>query len=149
MAGLHVNDGQARQYMRHRKDGLAVKTAAAKAGFSRATEYRLEADRRLPSEKRKPRGSRRADPLGGRFERVEVPLSAAIENCTLLAVENCTLLGDPNAGSGATGVGSPRSVWPGGLRPRRVVTGRTQARGLGRPCRRRRGPEFLRRAAPA
>ena len=74
MAGLHVNDGQARQYMRHRKDGLAVETAAAKAGFSRATGYRLEADRRLPSEKRKPRGSRRPDPLGGLFERVAAPL---------------------------------------------------------------------------
>ena len=74
MAGLHVNDGQARQYMRHRKDGLAVETAAAKAGFSRATGYRLEADRRLPSEKRKPRGSRRPDPLGGLFERVAPPL---------------------------------------------------------------------------
>ncbi len=73
MADLHVNDGQARQYMRHRKDGLAVETAA-KAGFSRATGYRLEADRRLPSEKRKPRGSRRPDPLGGLFERVAAPL---------------------------------------------------------------------------
>ena len=60
--------------MRHRKDGLAVETAAAKAGFSRATGYRLEVDPRLPSEKWKPRGSRRPDPLGGRFERVAVPL---------------------------------------------------------------------------
>ena len=74
MAGRHVNDGQARQYMRHRKDGLAVETAAAKAGFSRATGYRLEGDSRLPSEKRKRRGSRRPDPLGGLFERVAAPL---------------------------------------------------------------------------
>ena len=43
----------------------------------------------------------------------------------------------------------PKSAWPGGLQPRRVVTGRTQARGLGRSCRRRRGPEFLQRAGPA
>ena len=35
MAGRHVNDGQASQYMTHRKEGLAVETAAAKAGFSR------------------------------------------------------------------------------------------------------------------
>ena len=55
--------------MRHRKEGLAVETAAAKAGFSRATGYRLEGDARLLSEKRKPRGSRRPDPLGGLFER--------------------------------------------------------------------------------
>ena len=33
----------------------------------------------------------------------------------------------------------PKNVWPGGLQPRRVVTGRTQACGLGRSCRRRRG----------
>ena len=46
-----MNDGQARQYMRHRKDGLAVETAAAKARFGSATGNRLEADARLPSEK--------------------------------------------------------------------------------------------------
>ena len=51
-----------------------VETAAAKAGFSRATGYRLEGDPRLPSEKRKQRGSRRPDPLGGLFERVAAPL---------------------------------------------------------------------------
>ena len=74
MAGRHVNDGQARQYMEHRKQGFAVGTAAAKAGFSRATGYRLEAGGGLPSEKRKPRASRRPDPLGGLFEQVVVPL---------------------------------------------------------------------------
>ena len=55
MAGRHVNDGQARQYMRHRRNGHAVETAT-QAGFSRATGYRLEADPRLPSAKRKRRG---------------------------------------------------------------------------------------------
>ncbi len=43
MAGRHVNDGQARQYMRYRKDdGLAVETAAAKAGLAgrRGTGWR-------------------------------------------------------------------------------------------------------------
>ena len=70
MACGRVNDGQARQYMmRHRQDGLAVETAA-KAGFSRAPGHRLETDPRLPSEKRKPRGGRRPDPPGGRFERM-------------------------------------------------------------------------------
>ena len=39
--------------------------AAAKAGFSSATAYRIEADPRLPSQKQKPRGRRRPDPLAG------------------------------------------------------------------------------------
>ena len=45
-----------------------------KVGFTRATGHKAGGDQRLPSEKRKPRGSRRPDPLGGRFERVAVPL---------------------------------------------------------------------------
>jgi hypothetical protein len=39
--------------------------AAARAGFSTATAYRIEADPRLPSQKRKPRERRRPDPLAG------------------------------------------------------------------------------------
>ena len=39
--------------------------AAAKAGFSRATGYRIEADPRLASQKKGPRGRRRPDPLAG------------------------------------------------------------------------------------
>ena len=37
--------------------------AAAKAGFSTATAYRIGQDLRLPSQKRAPRGRRRRDPL--------------------------------------------------------------------------------------
>ena len=37
--------------------------AAAKAGFSAATAYRIEQDPRLPSQKKAPRGRRRRDPL--------------------------------------------------------------------------------------
>ena len=37
--------------------------AGAKAGFSTATAYRIEADPHLPSQTRKPRGRRRPDPL--------------------------------------------------------------------------------------
>ncbi len=44
--------------------------AAAKAGFSAATAYRIEQDRRLPSQKKEPRGRRRRDPLAdGRAHR--------------------------------------------------------------------------------
>src|SRR3974377_1048005 len=39
--------------------------AAAKAGFSPAPAYRIEADPRLPSQKKRPRGRRRPDPLAG------------------------------------------------------------------------------------
>ena len=38
--------------------------AAAKAGFSTATAYRIEEDPRLPSQKKAPRERRRRDPLG-------------------------------------------------------------------------------------
>ena len=37
--------------------------AGAKAGFSTATAYRIEADPQLPSQTRKLRGRRRPDPL--------------------------------------------------------------------------------------
>ena len=40
-----------------------VPIAAAKAGFSTATAYRIEKDPRLPSQKKAPRGRRRPDPL--------------------------------------------------------------------------------------
>ena len=52
----------------------ALQAAAAKAGFSTATAYRIEADPRLPSTKTKPRGRRRPDPLAGIFEEEIVPL---------------------------------------------------------------------------
>ena len=42
---------------------LSVEAATAKAGFSTASGYRIEADPRLPSAKTEPRGRRRPDPL--------------------------------------------------------------------------------------
>ena len=48
--------------------------AAAKASISTATAYRLETDPRLPSQKKIPRGRRRADPLAGIFDEEIVPL---------------------------------------------------------------------------
>ena len=64
MPGRQITDLQMELYMTHRrKDRPAL--AGAKAGFSTGTAYRIEADPRLPSEKRKPRGRRRPDPLGG------------------------------------------------------------------------------------
>jgi hypothetical protein len=48
--------------------------AAAKAGFSTATPYRIEQDPRLPSQKKAPRGRRRHDPLAAVWESEVVPL---------------------------------------------------------------------------
>lgn len=55
-----------------RKDGPAV--AAARAGFSTATAYRLEQHQRLPSQKKEPRERRRPDPLAAIFDSEIVPL---------------------------------------------------------------------------
>jgi hypothetical protein len=48
--------------------------AAAKAGFSTATAYRIEQDPRLPSQKKMPRGRRRQDPLAAVWDSEVVPL---------------------------------------------------------------------------
>ena len=45
-----------------------VSVAAAKAGISQATGYRLQADPTLPSQKKTPRSRRRPDPLADIFE---------------------------------------------------------------------------------
>ena len=51
--------------------------AAAKAGFSRATAYRIESDPRLPSLKKPPRESRRPDPLASVWQSEIVPMLEA------------------------------------------------------------------------
>jgi transposase InsO family protein len=48
--------------------------AAAKAGFSTATAYRIEQDPRLPSQKKAPRDRRRRDPLIAVWDSEVVPL---------------------------------------------------------------------------
>jgi transposase InsO family protein len=48
--------------------------AAAKAGFSAATAYRIEQDPRLPSRKKAPRGRRRRDPLAAVWDSEVAPL---------------------------------------------------------------------------
>ncbi len=58
--------------MTHKKTET-IEVAAAKAGFSRATGYRLAADP-LPPREKKPRGRRRPDPLADIFDTVVVPI---------------------------------------------------------------------------
>lgn len=52
----------------------SVPVAAAKAGLSHATGYRLQSDPTPPSQKKRPRGRRRADPLADVFDTEVVPL---------------------------------------------------------------------------
>jgi transposase InsO family protein len=56
------------------RQNSAPAAAAAKAGFSRATAYRIEADRRLPSQKKPARGRRRPDPLADVWDSDIVPM---------------------------------------------------------------------------
>jgi len=56
------------------RQNSAPAAAAAKAGFSRATAYRIEADPRLPSQKTPTRGRRRPDPLAAVWDSGIVPM---------------------------------------------------------------------------
>jgi len=71
--------------MKHRQsDPLPL--AAAKAGISRATAYRLPKDGRLPSQKAEPRGRRRPDPLAEIFDAEIVPLLQAPPGLRAVAI---------------------------------------------------------------
>ncbi len=72
-----------------------VETAAAKAGFSTSTGYRINKDSRLPSQKTQRRGRRRPDPLADVFESVVVPLLKASEAIRPVAVYRELLRRDP------------------------------------------------------
>ena len=58
----------------HLRQQHAPQVAAAKAGFSTATAYRIEDDPRLPSTRGRHGGRRRPDPLSGIFDEEIVPL---------------------------------------------------------------------------
>ena len=85
MPGRQITDHQMELYMTHRKKDRPA-LAGAKAGFSTATAYRIEADAGRPSEKRKGRGRRRPDPLAGIFEEEIVPLLEASPGLRAVAV---------------------------------------------------------------
>ncbi len=85
MPGRHITDQQMRLFMTHRKTN-SVTVASAKAGFSTATGYRVQADPRLPSQTKKERSGRRPDPLDGIFESDVVPLLEASPSIRPVAV---------------------------------------------------------------
>src|SRR3954470_21804531 len=77
LPGRHITDCQTRLYMSFRQADTPT-IAAAKAGFSTATAYRLEQDLRLPSQKRSPRRRRRQDPLAAVWDSEVVPLLKSV-----------------------------------------------------------------------
>ena len=85
MPGQHVTDCQTRLYMKSRQTS-APAIAAAKAGFSRATSYRIEADPRLPSQKEAPRGRRRPDPLADLWDAKVLPILKAAPGIRAIGV---------------------------------------------------------------
>lgn len=85
MSGRHVTDHQMRLFMKFRhNDGVAV--AAARAGFSTATGYRLALEPELPSQKVEPRGRRRPDPLADIFDAEIVPMLKASPGLRAVAI---------------------------------------------------------------
>ncbi len=99
MPGRHVTDHQMRLYMKLKKTNTTA-TAAARASISIATAYRIENDPRLPSQKKIPRGRRRADPLGRIFETEVVPLLKATPGIRPVAIFEEMMRRHPDLGNG-------------------------------------------------
>ena len=74
--------------------------AAAKAGFSTATAYRIEADPWLPSQKKKLRGRRRPDPLAGVWDNEIVPMLEAAPGIRAVAIFQEICRRDPGIAPG-------------------------------------------------
>ena len=74
--------------------------AAAKAGFSTATAYRIEADPWLPSQKKKPRGRRRPDPLAGVWDSEIVPMLETAPGIRAVAIFEEICRRDPGIAPG-------------------------------------------------
>ena len=85
--------------MTHRQTHT-VSVAAAKAGISQATGYRLQADPTLPSQEKTPRSRRRPDPLADIFETEVVPLLRSSPGIRAVAVYEELLRRHPELSSG-------------------------------------------------
>src|SRR5262249_58545264 len=75
-----------------------VSVAAARAGFSPASGYRIEHDPRLPSQKKLPRGRRRPDPLADVWDAEIVPMLEAHPGIRAIAVLGELLRRHPEIG---------------------------------------------------
>ena len=74
--------------------------AAAMAGFSRATGYRIEADPRLPSQRQSPRERRRPDPLAHLWDGEIVPMLVAAPGLRAVGVFEEMIRRHPELGEG-------------------------------------------------
>lgn len=78
----------------------SVPVAAAKAGFSQATAYRINEDPRLPSQRQPVRGRRRPDPLADIFDSEVVPLLKAAPGLRVVAIYDEMRLRHPDLDPG-------------------------------------------------
>ena len=85
--------------MKHRSTA-PIPIAAARAGFSAATGYRIEQDPRPPSHRRGPRERRRPDPLAEVFDVEVVPMLEASPGLRPIAVFEELLRRHPELGAG-------------------------------------------------
>lgn len=99
MPGRHVTDHQMRLFMKHRMTD-PTPVAAARAGFSTATGYRVAQDPRPLSEKRAPRERRRPDPLADVFDADVVPMLKSSPGLRPVAVLEELLRRRPDLGPG-------------------------------------------------
>ena len=99
LPGRHITDCQMRLYMSFRHTEPPV-IAAAKAGFSTATAYRIEEDHRLPSQKKAPRERRRRDPLGAVWYGEVVPLLKSTPGLRPIAIFDEVRRRHPEIGPG-------------------------------------------------
>jgi transposase InsO family protein len=88
-----------RLYMSFRQTESPV-IAAAKAGFSAASAYRVEQDRRLPSQKKAPRDRRRRDPLAAVWDSEVVPLLKSTPGLRPIAIFDELRRRHPEIGAG-------------------------------------------------
>jgi hypothetical protein len=99
LPGRHITDCQMRLYMSFRRTETPS-VAAAKAGFSAATAYRIEQDPRLPSQKKAPRGRRRRDPLAEVWDSEVVPLLKSAPGLRAVAIFDEIRRRHPEIGAG-------------------------------------------------
>ena len=100
--------------MKSRQSNLPA-IAAAKAGFSTATAYRIEADPRLPSQKKKSRGRRRPDPLAGVWDSEIVPMLEAAPDMRAVAIFEEICRRHPELAPGVRRTLERRVAWWGAL----------------------------------
>jgi len=99
LPGRHITDCQMRLFMSLRQTETAG-LAAAKAGFSTATAYRIEQDPRLPSQKKAPRHRRRQDPLAAVWDSEVVPLLKSVAGLRPVAIFDEVRRRHPEIGAG-------------------------------------------------